>query len=79
MIRVVVTLPGAESDLVGVYRYLIDQVSESTADRFVDAVEKTLSMVSKSPGIGHPHATNVARLAGLRFIPVVKFKRYLLF
>ncbi len=79
MSRSVVKLPRAEADLIGCYAYLGAKASEQTADRFLSAVEKTLTLIGKSPGIGAPHATNRSRLAGLRCLPVSKFERYILF
>lgn len=79
MTRAVVKLPRAEADLIGCYAYLGEQSSEATADRFLAAVEKTLGLLARSPGIGAPHETNNPWLPGLRSLPVSKFKRYILF
>jgi plasmid stabilization system protein ParE len=57
MSRAVVQLPRAEADLIGCYAYLGEQASDATADRFLAAVEKTLKLVARSPGMGAPHAT----------------------
>lgn len=79
MNRAIIRLPRAEIDLIGCYAYLADERSTETADKFLAAVEQTLAVVAKSPGIGAPHETNNRRLAGLRSLPVSKFKRYILF
>ncbi|MGO9463795.1 MAG: type II toxin-antitoxin system RelE/ParE family toxin [Isosphaeraceae bacterium] len=79
MSRAIVKLPRAERDLIIYYAYLGDQRSLETADRFLDAVDTTLALIAESPGIGVPHQTSNPRLAGLRSLPVSKFKRYLLF
>jgi toxin ParE1/3/4 len=79
MSRAIIRLPRAESDLIGCYAYLGEEASAQTADRFLNAVDKTLTLIAKSPGIGTPHQTNKPQLAGLRSFPVSKFKRYLLF
>jgi len=78
MSRPIIKLPRAEKDLIGYYAYLGDERSIETADRFLDAVDRTLALIAKSPGIGAPHQTSNPRLAGLRSLPVSKFKRYLL-
>ncbi|HEV3166518.1 MAG TPA: type II toxin-antitoxin system RelE/ParE family toxin [Isosphaeraceae bacterium] len=79
MSRGVVKLPKSEVDLIGCYAYLGEQASVAVADRFLTAVENTLGLIAKTPGIGAPHQTNNARLVGLRSFPVPKFKRYILF
>ena len=79
MSRAILKLPRAEADLIGCYAYLGEQASVNTADRFLNAVEKTLSLIARSPGIGAPHQTNHPRFVGLRSLPVSKFKRYLVF
>ncbi len=58
---------------------MAEQASEATADRFLAAVEKTLGLLARSPGIGAPHETNNPRLNGLRSTAVSKFKRYIVF
>src|SRR4051794_6043967 len=79
MSRAVVKRPRAEADLIGCYAYLGEKASDATADRFLAAVEKTLGLLARSPGIGAPHDTNNPRLSGLRYFPVSKFKPYILF
>ncbi len=79
MSRAIIKLPRAESDLIGCYAYYLEEASSEVADRFLSAVGKTLNLVARSPGIGTIHQTNRPELAGLRSIPVSKFKRYLLF
>ncbi len=79
MNRAIIKLPRAETDLIGCYTYLGEQASIETADRFLNAVDKTLSLIAKSPGIGAPHETNHPQLTELRSLPVSKFKRYVLY
>ena len=79
MTRAIVQLPRAEADLIGFYAYLGEQASVETADRFLAAVERTLALIARSPGIGSPHETSNRRLPGLRSTPVSKFKRHILF
>jgi toxin ParE1/3/4 len=79
MSRAILKLPRAEADLIGCYAYIGERTGLESADRFLVAVERTLVLLAKSPGIGAPHQSNDPRLAGLRAFPVSKFKRYLLF
>jgi toxin ParE1/3/4 len=79
MSRAVTKLPRAEADLIACYAYLGEQASEATADRFLAAVERSLGLIARSPGIGAPYETINPRLPRLRCFPVSKFKRYILF
>ena len=79
MTRSIVKLPRAESDLIGCYAYHCEKASLEVADRFLNAVDKTLALIARSPGIGTPHQSSHPKLAGLRSFAVSKFKRYLLF
>jgi toxin ParE1/3/4 len=79
MSRAIVKLPQAEADLIGCYAYLGESATIRTADRFLDAAERTLAVLAKSPGIGAAHKTKKRELSGLRSLPVSKFKKYVLF
>ena len=79
MNRSVAKRPLAEIDLIGYYAYLCEYAGTATAVRFLAAVEKTLELVARSPGIGGPCEIDNRRLIGLRSIAVSKFKHYLLF
>jgi toxin ParE1/3/4 len=69
----------AEADLIGLFAYLGEQAGEATAERFLAAVEKTLSLIARSPGIGAPHASENPGLEGLRSFRVSKFKHHIVF
>lgn len=79
MTRGITKLPRAESDPIGCYAYLGEEASTQSADRFLLAVEKTLTLIARSPGIGANYRTNNRELAGLRSLAVTKFKRNILF
>ena len=65
--------------MIGCYAYLGENARIKTADRFLDAAEKTLALLAKSPEIGTRHKTMKRELTGLRSFPVSKFKNYFLF
>jgi toxin ParE1/3/4 len=77
--RAVVKRPRAVADLIGCYAYLGEKASDATADRFLTAVEKTLGLLARSPGIGAPYETNNPHLTGLRSVSVSRFKSFILF
>jgi toxin ParE1/3/4 len=79
MSRAIIKLPQAEADLIGCYAYLGENATIETADRFLDAAERTLAILAKSPGIGTAHNTAKGELGGIRSLPISKFKKYVLF
>jgi toxin ParE1/3/4 len=79
MSRAVIKLPQAEADLIGCYAYLGENATIETADRFLDAAERTLAILAKSPGIGAGYKSAKRELSGIRSLPVSKFKKYVLF
>jgi toxin ParE1/3/4 len=79
MSRLVIMLPRAETDFIGCYAHLALERSPETADRFLYAVEQSLALFARAPEIGAPHQTNNPQLAGLRSLPVLRFKRFIIF
>ena len=59
--------------------YLEENASPEIAERYIAAVETTLSFVEKEPGLGSPCHFLSPRLHGLRRWPVDGFENYLLF
>lgn len=67
------------ADVVREWLYL-EQISERLADRFVDGVEKSIHLLSRHPGLGHPGRYRDRRLTCLRVWPVAKpFRKWLIF
>jgi plasmid stabilization system protein ParE len=54
--------------------YLVDQDVPHVAERFLDAVEKTISKLTTRPSIGAPKKFRDPRLYGLRTWPVTGFE-----
>lgn len=71
--------PRAETDLIDCFGYIGEHGGLEAADRFLEAVDATLRLIAKTPGIGAPHETDKPRLEGVRCTRVSKFKKYLLF
>lgn len=57
--------------------YLLDQGGDGLADRFVDAVESTISMIAEAPGIGR--VWDRERVPGIRAWRVEGFPNHLVF
>ncbi len=64
----------ARRDILDQFLYLIDQNVPHVAERFIDAVDKTIAKLTKRPRIGAPKKLNDPRLKGLRAWPVRGFE-----
>ena len=71
--------PRARLDLLEQFLYLADQATVEVAERYFTAVDRTWARLAKQPLSGTPYASGVAPLEGMRRVPVVGFRAYLLF
>ncbi len=75
----VIRRDAARRDLVEIVYYYLDQGSLAAAQRFRDQAEALLGRLADMRGIGTPYDPDHRALAGLRFLPVTRFKKYLIF
>src|SRR5690242_3841073 len=75
---VVLKKPRAEEDLLDIFER-IGERNLVAAERFLDAVERALHLLSHFPLMGKPWKSSSPRLASIRSWPVPKFKNYLIF
>ena len=68
----------AEEDANEIWR-LIAEDNPQAAEAFLDAIEEVSSLLSATPEIGSPRYFSHPELHGLRFLPLRKFEKYLLF
>lgn len=71
--------PRARLDLLEQFLYLADQATAEVAARYFAAVDQTCARLAKQPLSGTPYDSGVARLEGMRRVPVSGFTKYLLF
>jgi toxin ParE1/3/4 len=71
--------PDAIRDLIESADYLARHASLPTADRFLAAAEKTIEQLARMPGLGTRWDSDRTRLAGVRYRPVSRFRKYLVF
>jgi toxin ParE1/3/4 len=71
--------PRARLDLLEQFLYLADQATAEVAERYFTAVDQTCARLAKQPRSGTPYDSGVARLEGVRRVPVSGFTAYLLF
>jgi toxin ParE1/3/4 len=67
-----------ESDLPAIYAFIAKD-DQSAAERVLDAVDATLTLLAGQPESGVPYATRNAKLRGVRMLPVSGFNSYLVF
>jgi len=71
--------PRARLDLLEQFLYLADQATVEVAERYFTAVDHTCVRLAKQPLSGTSYDSGVARLEGIRRVPVSGFPMYLLF
>jgi toxin ParE1/3/4 len=71
--------PKARLDLLEQFLYLAEEASYEVAERYYAAVAKTCGRLVRQPLSGTPYESGVARLRGMRRVPVSGFKAYLVF
>lgn len=68
----------ALADLADIH-LLVAVDNPAAADRFLDAVRRSLQILSRWPEIGPRYKSNRSELAGMRFWPVRGYSNYLVF
>src|SRR5690242_17262097 len=70
--------PRADTEIDALADYIANDNPEAAA-RFLDAVQKTLDLLSEHPGIGSRRYAHLPLLEGLRVVGVTDFKNHLVF
>jgi toxin ParE1/3/4 len=65
-------------DLPEIYGY-IARDNPAAAERVLDAVEATFNLLAQEPEAGVAYPTRNPKLRGLRMLPVIGFRNYLVF
>ncbi len=73
----IVQRPEAEVDTLGIF-VLIGRHSEKAANRFLQALDKTLSNLATFPFLGGQCESDHPALAGVRAWPIRSFRKYLI-
>jgi len=66
-------------DLTHHFAYLAEQAGPATADRFLQAAERTFADLAAMPSLGTPDKVRQGRFAGVRLWRVRGFGNYLIF
>jgi len=69
----------ARQELVEIFRHHAREAGFRVARRFFAQAEATITRLAGMPGIGTRYEHEHPALAGLRFIPISRFRKYLVF
>jgi len=70
--------PAAENDLVNIWLY-ISEDNPLAADRLFEAVQSTFENLSEKPKIGTVFESKRIKLKGIRFFPIGKYHKYIVY
>jgi toxin ParE1/3/4 len=79
MISPVTQRPRARLDLLEQFVYFGEQANVELAEQYFAAVDETCRQLVKHPKIGMLYDSGIARLEGMRRLPVNRFEKYLVF
>ncbi len=71
--------PEAQQDLIDIYRYIARQAGFGSARRFLASADATFHRLAGLPNSGTPFEPDEPRLAGLRYLPISRFRKFLAF
>src|SRR5271165_6510859 len=69
----------ARQDLVDIFRYHAREAGLRVSQRFFAQTEATFARLAGMPGIGTPYEHDHPSLSDLRFFPISRFRKYLVF
>jgi toxin ParE1/3/4 len=69
----------ARQDLVDAFRYYARAAGFRVAQRFFAQVQATCTRLAATPGMGTPYDYDHPALAGLRYVPVSRFRKFVVF
>jgi toxin ParE1/3/4 len=75
----IVRRPLANRDLVEIFRHYAREAGLQVADRFFAEAEATFARLASMPGMGTRYEPDEPLYADLRYIPVSRFRKYLVF
>jgi toxin ParE1/3/4 len=78
-VRHVIRRPLADRDSVAIFRYYLREAGLRVADRFFTEADATFIRLAGMPGIGTRYEHDHPALATLRYVPVSRFRKYLVF
>jgi toxin ParE1/3/4 len=75
----IIRRPSANRDLVEIFRHYARKAGMRVADRFFAAAEATFARLARTPGMGTRYEPDEPLYADLRYFPVSRFRKYIVF
>jgi toxin ParE1/3/4 len=75
----IIRRPSADRDLVAIFRHYAREAGMGVADRFFAEAEATFARLASMPGMGTLYEPDEPLYADLRYFPVSRFRKYLVF
>jgi toxin ParE1/3/4 len=75
----IIRRPSADRDLVAIFRHYAREAGMRVADRFFAEAEATFARLARMPGMGARYEPDEPLYADLRYFPVSRFRKYLVF
>jgi toxin ParE1/3/4 len=69
----------ARQDLVDIFRFYAREAGFRAAQRFFAEAEATFTRLAGMPGMGNGYEHDHPALAGVRFFPISRFRKYVVF
>jgi toxin ParE1/3/4 len=69
----------SRQDLIEIFRYLARDASFTTARRFLAEAEAAFGRLAEMPGIGTRYEPESLSFPEIRFFPITRFKKYVVF
>ena len=79
MSKDIIRSSSSERDVAAILGYFLDQHADTAGDRFLQELQKTFDSIAALPDLGHPWESSDPRSSGLRYWPVRRFEKYLVF
>jgi toxin ParE1/3/4 len=71
--------PRARQDLIDIFRYFAREASVATAQRFLSQAKITFEQLARMPSMGSKYEAVTESLENVRYFPIRRFKKYLVF
>jgi toxin ParE1/3/4 len=75
----IIRRPTANRDLIEIFQYYARKAGQRVADRFFAEAEATFAYLASMPGTGALYEPDEPLFRGLRYCPVSRYRKYLVF
>ena len=75
----IIRRPAANRDLLTTFQHYARRAGIRVADRFFAEAEATFARLADLPGLGTPYEPDEPLYAGLRYLPLSRFRKFVVF